>query len=69
MTPKVSKLVERVLVRYLTDREVAAWYSCSRATVWRKARLGQIPKPVQFHGMTRWDVRDLEAHSAAVRGN
>ena len=55
MSLKNPKIVENApeLVRYLTDRDVAAWYRCSRATVWRKARLSQIPKPVQLHGMTR----------------
>ncbi len=42
--------------RHLTDNEVAALLSVSRATVWRWAAAGRIPNPHRWgENVTRWD--------------
>lgn len=50
---------------YLTDRQAATRYSVSRNTVWRWAKDGGFPKPVQLSPQcTRWRLADLEAWEA-----
>lgn len=44
---------------YLSDKGVAARYDVSRATIWRWAAEGRIPKPVKIIGSTRWRMTDL----------
>lgn len=42
--------------RKLTDKEMAAIYGVSRATIWRWAQLGTIPKAQKIGANTaRWD--------------
>jgi prophage regulatory protein len=41
---------------------VAAWYGCSRDTVWRWARNGLIPQPKKIGPrVTAWNVGELRA--------
>lgn len=55
----------RVDRRWLTVGEVAHRYSCSRVTVYRLVKAGQIPAPVRFSpGMSRWDALALDAADA-----
>lgn len=51
--------------RWLTADDVAARYSCSRVTVYRMVKSGQIPAPVSFGTrMSRWDSEALDAVDA-----
>lgn len=38
---------------------VAALLDCSVATVWNRAKRGDIPKPITIAGHTRWNVGAL----------
>lgn len=50
------------LTRQLTDREVGQALGISRATVWRWAKAGRIPKPRKIgENSTRWDSREVQA--------
>lgn len=49
---------------FLSDKGVAARYDVSRATIWRWAAEGRIPKPVKVVGSTRWRIADLLAWEA-----
>ncbi len=46
---------------FLTDRQVAAWLSCSRTTVWELTSQNILPQPIRFGRCTRWRREDLEA--------
>ncbi|WP_428828038.1 helix-turn-helix transcriptional regulator [Azonexus sp. IMCC34842] len=40
---------------------------CSKATVWRRCKLGELPSPVKLSaGTTAWRVSDIRAHLATV---
>lgn len=54
----MGKGMERKLV---TIREVAAALSCSRTTIWRRVKDGQLPTPLSVCGMTRWRPEDIDA--------
>jgi len=44
---------------------VAARYSVGPATVWRWARSGRIPKPIEISpGCTRWSLEQLDESDA-----
>ena len=45
--------------RLLTDREVAEQLGVSKATVWRHAAAGLLPKPVKLGHSSRWPESDL----------
>jgi predicted DNA-binding transcriptional regulator AlpA len=46
---------------------VAALYGCSPATVWRRVKNGQIPKPRRVGARTTcWQVGELRAHLVGV---
>ncbi|WP_112874942.1 helix-turn-helix transcriptional regulator [Paracoccus endophyticus] len=46
---------------WLTDKQVAAWLSCHKSTVWDLAKAGRIPKPHKFtNGMSRWNWEELQ---------
>ena len=50
---------------YLSDKEVAARYSISRATVWRWVNEGHFPKPIKLGAnVTRWKESDLSQWEA-----
>lgn len=51
--------------RYLTDRELAARYSISRATVWQWVKQAYLPPPVRLTpGTTRWRLSEIERNEA-----
>jgi predicted DNA-binding transcriptional regulator AlpA len=54
--------------KYLTDRDLAARYRISRASVWNWCKSGIIPPPRKFGTQTRWDIAELEAHEAVLTG-
>ena len=46
---------------YLSDRDLAARYRITRASIWRWIDTRALPKPIQFSpGCTRWRLSDLE---------
>jgi predicted DNA-binding transcriptional regulator AlpA len=46
--------------KFLTDSDLAARYSISRATVWRWANAGRLPAPVRLgEATTRWCLDDV----------
>lgn len=49
--------------RKIRDTEMAAIYGVSRATIWRWAQSGEIPKPQKIGAnTTRWDGAEVKAH-------
>jgi predicted DNA-binding transcriptional regulator AlpA len=50
---------ERMFDRLLNDREVAARLGVSKATVWRHAAAGLLPRPVKLGHSSRWPESDL----------
>ncbi len=47
--------------RYVSDSQLAERYSVSRATIWRWANRGLLPKPQQLSpGCTRWKLDEIE---------
>ena len=51
-----------MITRQLTDIEVGQALGISRATVWRWAKAGRIPKPRKIgENTTRWDSREVQA--------
>mgnify|MGYP005760355299 CR=1 FL=1 len=46
---------------YFSDKTLAARFEVSRATIWRWAAEGRIPKPVKIVGSTRWRLADIQA--------
>ncbi|WP_109313073.1 AlpA family transcriptional regulator [Ruegeria sp. AU67] len=47
--------------RLLTDAEVASFLGVSKATVWRHAAKGSLPKPVKLGHASRWPESDVQA--------
>ena len=45
--------------RLLNDREVAEQLGVSKATVWRHAASGLLPRPVKLGHSSRWPESDL----------
>jgi predicted DNA-binding transcriptional regulator AlpA len=45
----------------LSDRDVAIALRLSRASVWRHAASGKIPKPLKIGGAARWVSAEIEA--------
>jgi predicted DNA-binding transcriptional regulator AlpA len=49
-------------VVWASDSQLAAIYSVSRATIWRWAAAGRLPKPTKLSpGATRWKVAEVAA--------
>lgn len=49
------------VVRYLSDRDLMARFSVSRASIWRWLSVGLLPAPVHLTpGTTRWRLADIE---------
>ncbi len=46
--------------RLLTDREVAERLGVSKATIWRHAKAGLLPKPVKLGYSARWPESDIQ---------
>lgn len=47
--------------KYLSLPQVAARYSCSRATVYRLIQTRKMPPPSKIGRLSRWALSDLEA--------
>lgn len=48
-------------LEFASDTQLAARFSVSRATIWRWAAEGRIPKPTKFSpGCTRWRLEAVE---------
>ena len=45
--------------RLLNDREVAKRLGVSKATVWRHAAAGLLPRPVKLGHASRWPESDI----------
>lgn len=59
-----DSLPELAFVRLPT---VQALFACSRATVWRRVKTGQIPAPVKLsERITVWQVASLRKHLIAL---
>ncbi|MEC8848760.1 MAG: AlpA family phage regulatory protein [Pseudomonadota bacterium] len=57
-----KKKTTRAPALFLSDFDLGARYSVSRATIWRWAQSGRLPKPVALSpGCTRWRLEDVEA--------
>ena len=64
---------------WLTDKQMALRYSCSRVWIWNQARKDpSFPQPIRFtNGMTRfsaakadeYDAKKLNEHQAATSSN
>ena len=53
---------------FLTDIDLATRYSISRATVWRWASCGRLPRPIRLgEATTRWVLDDLIRHEQRLR--
>lgn len=47
---------------FLRLKQLRQFIPMSRATVWRRVKLGQFPKPVQLAGaVTAWRVEDIRS--------
>lgn len=57
---------------YLTDRDIADRYGCSRQSIWNWCKAGKFPRPLKLApGTSRWRLSDVLAHeaqAAAARG-
>ncbi|MBB1492964.1 AlpA family phage regulatory protein [Paracoccus sp. MC1854] len=52
---------------WMTDRQVAAWLSCHKSTVWDMAKKGRLPKPYKLsNGMSRWLWSELQSWKSQV---
>ena len=50
------------LQKYFSDSQLATRYGVSRATIWRWAKRGILPPPVQISpGCSRWNGEQLDA--------
>ena len=53
---------------FLTDLDIAARYSVSRATIWRWTSCGRLPRPVHLGpATTRWVLEDLLQYEQQLR--
>jgi predicted DNA-binding transcriptional regulator AlpA len=50
---------KRMTDKLLNDREVAERLGISKATVWRHAAAGLLPRPVKLGHSSRWPESDL----------
>ncbi|MCY0389595.1 hypothetical protein OVY01_20830 [Robbsia sp. Bb-Pol-6] len=46
---------------YIDVHVVAGLFDVALQTIWRRARIGVLPKPRKFGGSTRWNVGELRA--------
>lgn len=59
-------MIEDPAPALLTDLQVAALFSCSRKTVWRRVSDGTLPRPVKLGHATRWLRSEIDAVIAAA---
>lgn len=53
-------------VGYVSDKQLAAYFSVSRATIWRWVKEKRIPEPIRLSpGCTRWKTGDFEVDPQA----
>ncbi len=53
--------------KYFTDRDLAARYAISRASVWRWVKQGQLPEPVTLGpATTRWSLDAILTHEQSL---
>lgn len=53
------------MTRYVSAAQLAERYAVDRATVWRWARNGKLPKPVKISEQcTRWRLDEIERRDA-----
>lgn len=45
----------------LTIKDVATALNCSRTTIWRKVKSGDLPAPLSVCGLTRWKPEQIAA--------
>lgn len=56
-----TALPARIPIVWASDKLLAEIYGVSRATIWRWANQGILPKPVKLSaGVTRWKVADID---------
>ena len=56
------------MAKYLRDTDLADRYAVCRSTIWRWARNGHLPAPIQLgESCTRWRLEDIEAHDAELQ--
>jgi len=49
-------------MKYVSDSNLAERYGVSRPTIWRWAKAGRLPAPVQLSpGCTRWIADEISA--------
>jgi predicted DNA-binding transcriptional regulator AlpA len=52
----------------LSDYAAAEWLGISRATLWRRVQVGELPRPIRLGGRTLWRRDELmEAVERATR--
>jgi predicted DNA-binding transcriptional regulator AlpA len=51
----------------ISDIEVAALLSCSRATVWRRVADGTLPAPLKFGGLSRFVLSEISARIESAK--
>lgn len=55
--------------RYVSDKDLSRRYSVSRATPWKWAKSGILPKPKRIGpNTTRWDLDEIEQFEAKKAG-
>jgi len=54
---------------HASDKQLAARYEVSRATIWRWTHEKRLPQPIKLSaGCTRWKLSDIEAWEAECEG-
>jgi predicted DNA-binding transcriptional regulator AlpA len=54
-----ESMEDHMIDRLFNDREVAERLGVSKATVWRNAASGLLPRPVKLGHSSRWPESDL----------
>jgi|APSaa5957512535_1039671.scaffolds.fasta_scaffold296394_1 predicted DNA-binding transcriptional regulator AlpA len=47
--------------RLMSRRQLAAYLAVSPTTVDRMTKRGDLPEPIRFGGVVRWDVKKIDA--------
>ena len=67
LKPSVSHFDSLPASGLVDDKTVAGVLGCSRNTVWRKAKAGDIPSPVKVGPKTtRWQVGAIRGYLASL---
>jgi prophage regulatory protein len=54
--------------QYLSVKSLSKKFEVSRATVWRWASTGKLPRPIKLYGSTRWRAADIAAWEEKQEG-